>query len=176
MKHLDLFSGIGGFSLAARWTWKGNYENVGHCEIEEFPCKVYHKHFPESRCLGDITKVEWKKGMAEMVTGGFPCQPFSLAGKQNGREDDRYLWKSMFKAIQEIKPNWVVAENVPGIINMALDEVLSDLEGEAYEVQTFDIPACAIDAPHRRSRIWIIAHANGVGCKRGKQGMQETHE
>jgi DNA (cytosine-5)-methyltransferase 1 len=192
VRHIDLFSGIGGFALACKWVWGDEYENVGHSEIEKFPCQVYHKHFSESRCLGDITKIKWwsvitnteskqafttkPKGLhaepclsnirIDLITGGFPCQPFSVAGKRRGKEDDRFLWHEMLRAIQEVKPRWILAENVSGIESMALDEVLSSLEVEGYtncegrtEIIPFVIPACAVNAPHRRDRVWIVAHS-----------------
>jgi DNA (cytosine-5)-methyltransferase 1 len=165
MRHLDLFSGIGGFALAAKWCWGSEYENAGHSEIEEFPCRVYHKHFPESKCLGDITRIDWKEyaGRVDLLTGGFPCQPFSVAGKRKGREDDRWLWHEMYRAIREIKPRRVVGENVAGIINMALDQVLSEMESQGYTTETFIIPACAVNAPHKRDRVWIIAYTDKDG-------------
>lgn len=166
MTHLDLFAGIGGFAVAAQWVWGENYKNVGHSEIDEYCCKVYHRHFPTSPCLGDIRKIKWigVRGGAELITGGFPCQPYSVAGKRRGKADDRALWLEMFRAIRAIRPTWVVAENVTGIINMELDDVLFDLESEGYEAQAFVIPACAVGAPHRRDRVWIVGHANHARC------------
>ena len=164
MKHLDLFSGIGGFALAAKWVWKDEYLNVGHSEIDKYCCQLYHKRFPESKCFGDITKVDWSKVKVELITGGFPCQPFSVAGKRRGKADDRYLWPPMFDAIRAIHPRFVVVENVPGLddkTHLALDGCISDLESEGYEVAPpFWIPACAVGAPHRRNRIWIVAYTN----------------
>jgi len=141
--------------------------NLGHSEIEKFPCQVYHKHFPESRCLGDITKIDWGEfeGRVGLVTGGFPCQPFSVAGKRRGKEDDRHLWPEMLRAIRETRPRWVIGENVAGIIRMELDQVLSDLEAEGYQTEPFLIPACAVNAPHRRDRVWIIAHTGDGGSQ-----------
>ncbi len=112
----------------------------------------------------------------DLLTGGFPCQPFSCAGKRGGKEDDRYLWPEMLRVIQEIRPTWIIGENVAGIINMELDKVLSDLEDSAYEVQPFLIPACGVDAPHKRDRVWIVAKSNAVRCKRGQndQGQEST--
>jgi DNA (cytosine-5)-methyltransferase 1 len=177
MKHLDLFSGIGGFALAAQWTWKENYENVGHCEIEEYACKVYHKHFPESKCLGDIKKVKWNEGYAELVTGGFPCQPFSSAGQRLGKQDERFLWGEMLRAIRKIKPRYVIAENVDGIFTidegMVFEQVCLDLEDENYEVSPMRIPACATDKNHRRDRWWFIAHTKeSVGNNADKYDRQ----
>lgn len=125
MKHIDLFSGIGGFALAAKWCWGDEYENVGHSEIEKFPCQVYHKHFPESECLGDITKIDWTKwrGTVDVLSGGWPCQPFSVAGKRKGNKDDRHLWPEVFRLIQAIKPRWFVGENVAGHVTLGIDIV-----------------------------------------------------
>lgn len=158
MRHLDLFSGIGGFALAAQWA---GIETVGFCEIEEFPRKVLAKNFPGIKIHKDIKALngeEYKN--IDLITGGFPCQPFSVAGKQGGTEDDRYLWPEMFRIIKQARPAWVVAENVPGIIQMALDKVLFDLESENYTARTLILPACAVNAPHRRDRVWFIAHDN----------------
>ena len=170
MNHVDLFSGIGGFALAATWVWGEDYHNLGHSEIEKFPCKVYHKHFPESKCLGDITKIDWSEyaGRVDLLTGGFPCQPFSVAGKRKGKEDDRWLWHEMFRAVREAKPRWVIGENVAGIINVALDQVLSEMEGEGYTTETFIIPACAVNAPHRRDRVWIVAYSDPKSDRAGQ--------
>lgn len=173
MDHLDLFSGIGGFALAAKWVWKDEYVNVGHSEIDKYCCQVYHKRFPESKCFGDITKVDWSKVKAKLVTGGFPCQPFSVAGKRRGKADDRYLWPPMFDAIRAIHPRFVVVENVPGLDDktyLALDGCISDLESAGYEVAPpFWIPACAIGAPHKRERIWILAHHANINGWYAKQ-------
>lgn len=163
MTHIDLFSGIGGFALAAQLVWGNRYENVGHSEIDEFCCKIYHRHFPGSKCLGDIKKIAWQRGSARLITGGFPCQPYSFAGKRRGAADNRALWPEMLRTISEVRPNWVIGENVTGIVNMELDEVLSDLETEGYETQAFIIPACAVGAPHRRDRVWIVSHSNHHG-------------
>lgn len=159
MRHRDLFSGIGGFSLAALWTWGKDHEIVSFCEKNKFCQKVLKKHWPDVSCIDDIFDLKGgKDGTIDLITAGFPCQPFSHAGKQAGKKDDRYLWPETLRMVQEDKPRWFIGENVPGIINMALDTVLSDLESEGYETETFIIPACAIGAPHRRERIWIIAH------------------
>jgi DNA (cytosine-5)-methyltransferase 1 len=160
MRHGSLFSGIGGFDLAAEWM---GWENVFHCEWMEFPRKVLDYHFPDADSHIDICKTDFTKyaNTIDILTGGFPCQPFSLAGKRKGTEDERYLWGEMLRAIQEIKPQWVVAENVLGITNidggLVFNQVCVDLENEGYEVQSFIIPACAKNAPHRRDRCWFIA-------------------
>jgi DNA (cytosine-5)-methyltransferase 1 len=155
--HLDLFSGIGGFALAARWN---GYRTVGFCDNEPYAKAVLKKHWPDVPCHKDIREVrgELYAGVT-LLTGGFPCQPFSVAGKQRGKDDNRYLWPEMLRVIQEAKPTWIIGENVAGIVNLALDQVCADLEGQGYEVEPIIIPACAVDAPHRRDRVWIVAHA-----------------
>lgn len=157
---LDLFSGIGGFSLAASWT--GQIETVAFCEIDKYCQKVLQKNFPGIPIIENIKDLKNEKqyGAIDIITGGFPCQPFSVAGKQRGKEDDRYLWPEMFRIIQEFRPTWVIGENVTGFVNLGLEQAILDLESEGYEVQTFNIPACAKDAPHQRKRIWIIAHSS----------------
>jgi len=159
--HLDLFSGIGGFALAARWN---GYRTLGFCDNEPYAQAVLKKHWPEVPCHKDIREVrgELYAGVT-LLTGGFPCQPFSVAGKQRGKDDNRYLWPEMLRVIQEAKPTWIIGENVAGIVNMALDQVCADLEGQGYEVEPIIVPACAVDAPHRRDRVWILAHASCIG-------------
>jgi DNA (cytosine-5)-methyltransferase 1 len=169
MRHGSLFSGIGGFDLAAEWM---GWENVFHCEWNEFGQKVLKYHFPQSESFSDITKTNFKKyaNTIDVLTGGFPCQPFSTAGKRKGKEDERYLWGEMLRAIQEIKPQFVIAENVFGITNidggLVFQQVCLDLETEGYEVQPFIIPSCAKNAPHRRDRVWFIAYAKNGRCGR----------
>lgn len=166
MKHGSLFSGIGGFDLASEWM---GWENVFHCEWMEFPRKVLDYYWPNADSHIDICKTDFKKyaNKIDILTGGFPCQPFSMAGKRKGTEDERYLWGEMLRAIQEIKPKFVIAENVFGITNidggMVFEQVCLDLENEGYEVQSFIIPAAAKNAPHRRDRVWFIAYANCNG-------------
>jgi DNA (cytosine-5)-methyltransferase 1 len=160
MKHGSLFSGIGGFDLAAEWM---GWENVFHCEWMEFPRKVLDYYWPNADSHTDICKTDFTKyeGTVDIISGGFPCQPFSLAGKRKGTDDERYLWGEMLRAIREIKPTWVIAENVFGIVNidggLVFEQVCLDLENEGYEVQPFIIPAAAKNAPHRRDRCWFIA-------------------
>lgn len=170
MIHLDLFSGIGGFALAADWIWPG----ITHvfCEIEPFPQKVLRKHWPKAEIFTDIKELDGKAvvkkyGAVEFVTGGFPCQPFSVAGKRGGQADDRYLWPEMFRVIKEARPGWVIAENVPGIIDLALDQVYDDLESIGYETGTVVIPACGVAAWHIRKRVWILANAIESDCGQG---------
>jgi len=168
MKHGSLFSGLGGFDLAAEWM---GWENILHCEWMEFPRKVLDYHFPNADSHIDICKTDFKKyaNKIDILTGGFPCQPFSMAGKRKGTDDERYLWGEMLRAIQEIKPTFVIAENVFGITNidggMVFEQVCLDLEAEGYEVQPFVIPAAAKNAPHRRDRVWFVAYSNGSKSK-----------
>lgn len=167
LTHLDLFSGIGGFALAARWA---GIKTIGFSEIEPYACRVLAKNFPDVQNYGDIKKLSGLR--ADIVTGGFPCQPFSLAGKQRGKEDDRHLWPEMLRVIADARPSWVVGENVPGIIGMELDGVLSDLESHGYTSWPLGIPACAVDARHRRQRVWIVAHAHRGDSGTGRNGCQ----
>jgi DNA (cytosine-5)-methyltransferase 1 len=171
VKHLDLFSGIGGFALAARWV---GIETVQFVEFDPYAQKVLAKNFPDVPIHGDIHdfKADEFCGVG-LLTGGYPCQPFSLAGERRGKEDDRHLWPEMLRIIREARPDWVLAENVAGHVSMGLDEVLSDLENEGYTTQTLIIPACAKDAPHRRDRVWIIANSKRMGWeKRSSKGIQ----
>jgi len=156
--HLDLFSGIGGFALAAKWN---GYRTIGFCDNEPYAQAVLKKHWPEIPCHKDIREVrgDLYAGVT-LLTGGFPCQPFSVAGKQRGKDDNRYLWPEMCRVIREARPAWIIGENVAGIVNLALDTVCADLEAESYEVEPIIIPACAVDAPHRRDRVWIVAHSS----------------
>ena len=153
--HLDLFSGIGGFALAAGWA---GFETVGFCDNEPYAQAVLKKHWPDVPIHGDIKALDGTayRGVT-LLTGGFPCQPFSNAGKRRGKDDDRYLWPQMLRVIQEARPAWIVGENVVGIIGLALDQVCSDLEAEGYEVEPIIIPACGVHAPHRRNRVWVVA-------------------
>jgi len=177
MRHGSLFSGIGGFDLAAEWM---GWENVFHCEWMEFPRKVLDYHFPNADSHIDICKTDFTKyaNTIDILTGGFPCQPFSLAGKRKGTDDERYLWGEMLRAIQEIKPRFVIAENVFGIANidggLVFEQVCIDLETEGYEVQPFIIPAASKNAPHRRDRCWFIAYTNCYGLNECN-GNNEIH-
>lgn len=187
MTHASLFSGIGGAELAASWV---GWENKFHCEINPFCRKILEYYFPESVSYEDVTKTDFSKWRRriDVLTGGFPCQPFSLAGMRKGAEDNRYLWPQMLRAIREIRPTWVVGENVAGILTMVqpgdevevgnqsslfgesdrkrilqrqeyvTETICRDLEREGYSVQPVVIPACAVGAPHRRDRLWFIAH------------------
>lgn len=160
--HLSLFSGIGGLDLAAEWA---GIKTVGQCEWAEYPIKVLEKHWPnvprwkDIRTLtGDSFYERTGRRTVDIISGGFPCQPFSVAGKQRGKEDDRYFWPEMVRVIKELRPTWVVGENVAGIVRMALPDILSELEACGYRTRTFLIPACAVGARHRRYRVAIVAN------------------
>lgn len=200
MNHASLFSGIGGAEVAASMM---GWQNLFHCEIQEFPRKVLDYWFPNSESYEDITKTDFTKwhGKVDVLTGGFPCQPFSLAGRRKGADDNRYLWPQMLRAIRQIHPTWVVGENVNGIKTMVescqvtqmgrtdylfeenylyreesrftLDKICADLEAEGYSVQPIVIPACAIGAPHRRDRVWIVAHRSDPRAETVQQEGQD---
>lgn len=170
LRHIDLFSGIGGFALAAESVW-GNVEHV-FCDNEPFAQAILKKHWPQAEIYGDIRQFTGG-GSADIVTGGFPCQPFSSAGKRRGTQDDRHLWPEMLRVIRETSPTWVIAENVSGLLTwdggMVLERVLADLEEEGYEAWPLVIPACSQNAPHKRDRVWIIAHTD-CSADRGNSG------
>lgn len=187
MIHASLFSGIGGAEVAASWM---GWQNAFHCEIQEYPRKALEYWFPNSISYEDITKTDFTQwgGRIDVLTGGFPCQPFSLAGRRKGEDDNRFLWPHMLRAIREIQPTWVVAENVTGILTMVqpskavkmgrdgsifkenyiyrkeqrytFGEICDSLERAGYSVQPFVIPACAVEAPHERKRVWLVAHSD----------------
>lgn len=161
LRVLDLFSGIGGFSLGLERT--GGFETVAFCEIEKFPRRVLAKHWPEVPCHEDVRKLRGTDiGSVDVICGGYPCQPFSTAGQRRGEKDDRHLWPEFSRLVAELRPTWVIGENVAGHISMGLDDVLSDLEGQGYACRTFVIPACALSAHHRRDRTWVVAYASDV--------------
>jgi len=170
MRHGSLFSGIGGFDLAAQWM---GWENVFQVEIDEWCQKVLTKNFPDVQKFKDIKEFRGDPGSVDILSGGFPCQPFSLAGKRKGKSDARNLWPEYFRVIQEIKPTYVVGENVVGLISMedgkTLEGIFNDLEGQGYQVESFIIPACSVEAWHRRDRIWIVAYS-------GHPGQEGSHE
>ena len=202
MTHASLFSGIGGAELAAEWM---GWQNLFHCEINPFCRKVLEYHYPNSTSYENITTTDFTpwRGRVDVLTGGFPCQPFSLAGQRRGADDDRYLWPQMLRAVREIRPAWVVGENVAGILTMVqpgkelalgssftlfgkvyrervllrqqftLEAICAGLECEGYAVQPFVIPACAVGAPHRRDRVWIVAHRNDAGLEEVRQGRKD---
>jgi DNA (cytosine-5)-methyltransferase 1 len=163
MIHASLFSGIGGFDLAAEWM---EWENLFHCEWNPFGQRVLKHHFPNSISYNDITKTDFSihRGQVDILTGGFPCQPYSSAGKRLGKADERHLFPHMLRCIKEVKPRWIIGENVRGLVNwnegLVFQEVYDDLEREGYEVQSFLIPAASVNAPHQRYRIWFIAYSN----------------
>ena len=170
MRHLDLFSGIGGFALSARWA---GWDTVGFCEIEPFCQKVLRKHWPDVPIYEDVRELNGQSvGHVDIITAGYPCQPFSVAGERRGEEDDRHLWPEAARLVRELKPTFAVFENVAGHITMGLDQVLSDLEGLGYTTETFVIPACAVDAPHRRDRVWIVAYRDAGQRAQSADEMQ----
>lgn len=177
MTHGSLFSGIGGFDLAAEWM---GWENVFHCEWNPFGQKVLQYYWPDAESFTDITKTDFRKyaEKIDILTGGFPCQPYSNAGKRLGKEDDRHLWPHMLRAVREVKPRFVVGENVSGLVSwnegMVFDEVHADLEAEGYEVQAVLLPACGKNAPHRRERVWFIANANSIRPPRQEHGEKKS--
>ena len=200
MNHASLFSGIGGAEVAASMM---GWQNLFHCEIQEFPRKVLNYWFPNSESYEDITKTDFTKwhGKVDVLTGGFPCQPFSVAGRRKGKDDYRYLWPQMLRTIREIKPTWVVGENVAGIRTMVepgkeikmgrtddlfeenyiyreesrftLEKICQELEASGYAVQPFVIPACSVGAPHRRERVWIVAHRTDAGSQTLQQERKD---
>ena len=165
LRTLDLFSGIGGFSLGLDST--GYFETVAFCEIEEFPCKVLNKHWPNVPIYNDVRELSYEKLQADglisggrgidVICGGYPCQPFSVAGRQKGEEDPRHLWPEYFRLIKELRPSYVIGENVGGHLRLGLDSVLEDLDSENYTVRCFSVEAASLGAPHRRERIFWIA-------------------
>lgn len=178
MRHGSLFSGGGGFDLAAEIA---GWQNIFHCEKDPFCQKVLQHYWPEALCFDDIKEFDGKqfRGSIDVISGGFPCQPFSAAGKRKGTSDDRYLWPEMLRIIKAVQPRWVVGENVYGLINwnggLVFDAVHSDLEAAGYDVTTFILPAAGINAPHQRYRVWIIAHNPANTAHRQAKDHSYTH-
>jgi len=181
MNHGSLFSGIGGFDLAAEWMgWK----NVFHCEWNEFGKKILNYYWPNAISYDDITQTDFSihRGTIDILTGGFPCQPYSQAGKRLGKEDDRHLWPEMLRAIREIQPRFIVGENVYGLTNwnggLVFEEVQANLEAEGYEVQPVILPAASVGAPHKRDRIWFVAYSdyNGSNGTKNRQSNREGND
>ena len=173
MTHGSLFSGIGGFDLAAEWM---GWENIFQVEWDKYCQKVLAKNFPNVKRYGDIKEFDGTKyrGLVDILTGGFPCQPFSVAGKQKGSGDDRYLWPERLRVIREVRAPFVVGENVPGIIRMELDNICIALEGEGYEVQPFIIPSASIGAWDKRERVWIIAYNHSFRCSNEQKENRQS--
>lgn len=168
--HLSLFSGIGGLDIAAEMA---GFQTIGQCEMADYPTKILEKHWPDVPRWRDIRTITQeafyeRTGLhtLDIISGGFPCQPFSMAGKQRGKEDDRYLWPEMLRVVRELAPRWAVGENVPGILRIAAADVIADLEREGYHTVLFDFEAAAVGALHRRERIAFVAHRNGEGLQR----------
>ena len=167
LTHMSLFSGIGGIDLAAEWA---GFETVGQCEWAEYPTKVLEKHWPDVPRWRDIRSVtaesfskETGRKTVDLVSGGFPCQPFSKAGNQRGKNDDRYLWPEMLRVIGELRPNWVVAENVENAVRMVIDDVCDSLESIGYKTQPIVISAYCSGAWFDGKRTFIVASANDRG-------------
>lgn len=181
LSHGSLFSGIGGFDLASEWM---GWENVFHCEWNDFGKRILKYYWPNAISYDDITKTDFTihRGKIDILTGGFPCQPYSVAGKRKGKEDERHLWPEMLRAIREIQPTYIVGENVRGLINwnggMVFDEVQTDLENEGYEITPFLLPAGGVNAPHRRDRIWFVAfkNANENGRRSNEREEESSNE
>ena len=178
LRHLDLFSGLGGFSLGLEAT--GGFETVAFCDIEKFSRKVLKKHWPDVKQYKDIKELTYEQikedtlAPIDIITGGYPCQPFSVAGSQRGEKDKRHLWPDMFRLVKECKPTWVIGENVSGHIKLGLDTVLQDLESEGYTVRAFSISASSVGANHQRERVWIIAYANMENTRQHGRRIEST--
>jgi DNA (cytosine-5)-methyltransferase 1 len=178
---LDLFSGIGGFSLGFD---RAGFQTAAFCEIDPFCRRLLNRRWPTTPVYDDIRQLNQRRlhhdgiNRIDIICGGYPCQPFSVAGRRRGESDPRHLWPEMYRLIREIRPRWVVCENVDGHVECGLDAVLSDLETAGYACWPFVIPACAVGAPHRRDRVWIIAHAAGVGLEGplGPDARQSSEE
>ena len=184
LKHLDLFSGIGGFSLGLETA--GLVETVAFCDFDEYCQQVLKKNFPGVPVYNDVKELNHERLKADginridIITGGYPCQPFSVAGRKKGEQDPRHVWPEMFRLIQELKPTWVIGENVGGHIKLGLDTVLENLESEGYSARTFSISASSIGANHKRERVWIMAHSDEMQrqflCRQESEQTQKTFE
>jgi len=180
LQHLDLFSGIGGFSLGLEAT--GGFETKAFCDIEKYPRQVLQKHWPHVKQYEDIKELNYERLKADgidsidIITGGYPCQPFSIAGRQKGEQDPRHLWPEYFRLVKELRPTWVIGENVSGHIKLGLDTVIEDLESEDYSVRPFSISASSIGANHQRERIWIVAYSerNGLLAAEKQRSFEKT--
>ena len=178
LKHLDLFSGIGGFSLGLEAT--GGFETVAFCDIDKYSKKVLKKQWPNVKQYEDIKELNYGRlkadgiGPIDIITGGYPCQPFSVAGRKKGEEDPRHLWPEYFRLIKELRPSWVIGENVSGHIKLGLDTVLENLESEGYSARTFSISASSVGAKHQRERIWIVANTRQHGGRIEPTGNTES--
>jgi len=176
MRHLDLFSGIGGFAYAAQQVWGDEHKIVAFCEIDKFCQKVLKKHWPDTEIIEDIKDYEPEglEGTVDILTGGFPCQPISVAGNRKGNADHRWLWPDMLRIIKAVRPTWIIAENTANLKNMGLDEILDDLEASSYETTQLVIPAFAVGLPHKRNRLYLVAHADSIDG--GGQSQQSTSQ
>ena len=172
LRHVDLCSGIGGFALGFEWAELSS--PVMFCDIEPWSRKILNKHWPDVPIAEDVKELANDPRRlvpdCDILTAGYPCQPFSVAGKQKGTEDDRHIWPYILRIVAHKRPSWVVFENVYGHVALGLDQVLSDLEAEGYSSRTFIVPACGVDAPHRRDRLWIVGHTED----NGRDGRTET--
>jgi len=181
-KHLDLFSGIGGFSLGLEAA--GGFETVAFCDYEPYCQKVLRKHWPWVTIYDDIKELNSERLASnghtkiDIITGGYPCQPFSVAGRKKGEEDPRHVWPEMFRLIKELRPTWVIGENVAGHIKLGLDTVLENLESEGYSTRTFSISAASVGANHKRERVWIVGYSehNGSSTAEKSRGIEETND
>jgi len=176
LKHLDLFSGIGGFSLGLESA--GLVETVAFCDFDKYCQQVLNKNFPGVPVYGDVKELNYDKlradgiNQVDIITGGYPCQPFSVAGRKKGEQDPRHVWPEMFRLIKELRPTWVIGENVGGHIKLGLDSVLENLESEGYSARTFSISASSVGANHKRERVWIVA--NSGRSSGGKQSPRNS--
>ena len=180
LKHLDLFSGIGGFSLGLEAT--GYFDTVAFCDYDPYCQKVLRKHWPWVTIYDDVKELNSERLQAnghnkiDIITGGYPCQPFSIAGRQKGEQDPRHVWPEMFRLVKELRPTWVIGENVSGHIKLGLDTVLENLESEGYSARAFSISASSIGAVHQRERVWILAHSRCTQHEGSFFGSQDEDE